>query len=122
MNTLFPSPDPFALWVYLSGKPLLWLTVTLLAYVLADRISIRTNRHPLANPVPLAIGMICAILLASNTPYKQYFEGAQFVHFLIGPATVALAVPIWAHPFGAACGVCGGKRQCRPHRQSLWSA
>ena len=33
---------------------------------------------------------------ATGTPYPTYFEGAKFVHFLIGPATVALAVPLYA--------------------------
>lgn len=45
----------FALWVYLSRTPLLWLSVTLVAYLVADRISARTGRHPLANPVLHAI-------------------------------------------------------------------
>jgi predicted murein hydrolase (TIGR00659 family) len=31
----------------------------------------------------------------TDTPYGHYFEGAQFVHFLLGPATVALAVPLY---------------------------
>jgi len=36
----------FALWVYLSRTPLLSLTVTLVAYLVADRVSARTDRHP----------------------------------------------------------------------------
>ena len=28
-------------------------------------------------------------------PYAKYFEGAQFVHFLLGTATVSLAIPIY---------------------------
>ena len=43
--------DPFSLWVYLSQSPLLWLTVTLLVYALADAFSLWTHRHPFANPV-----------------------------------------------------------------------
>jgi predicted murein hydrolase (TIGR00659 family) len=31
----------------------------------------------------------------TGTPYKTYFEGAQFVHFMLGPATVALAMPLY---------------------------
>jgi predicted murein hydrolase (TIGR00659 family) len=82
------------LWVYLSGSPLLWLTATLLAYVIADAISAKLNRHPLANPVLLAVIVVSVVLLASGTPFPRYFAGAQFVHFLLGPATVALAVPL----------------------------
>ena len=83
------------LWVYLAASPLLWLTLTLAAYVLAEAVAVRCKRHPLANPVLLAVAMMAALLGATHTSYATYFEGAQFVHFLLGPATVALAVPLW---------------------------
>lgn len=86
-----------SLWVYLSGSPLLWLTVTLAAYVTADAVSAALRRHPLANPVLMAVVLVAALLLATGTPYPDYFAGAQFVHFLLGPATVALAVPLVQH-------------------------
>jgi putative effector of murein hydrolase len=82
------------LWVYLSASPLLWLTATLAAYVVADAISLRFKRHPAANPVLIAVIIVSAILLITHTQYPTYFAGAQFVHFLLGPATVALAVPL----------------------------
>lgn len=85
------------LWVYLAADPLLWLTVTLAAYVVADRISARFGRHPLANPVLIAVAILAAILTATRTPFETYFQGAQFVHFLLGPATVALALPLHRH-------------------------
>jgi len=87
----------FAVWVYLSRTPLLWLTVTLVAYAVADRIATATNRNPLANPVLVAIAITAAVLEATRTPYATYFEGAQFVHFLLGPATVALAFPLYEY-------------------------
>jgi predicted murein hydrolase (TIGR00659 family) len=42
-----------------------------------------------------AIWMIGLVLTLTGTPYPTYFQGAQFVHFLLGPATVALAVPLY---------------------------
>ena len=84
------------LWVYLSASPLLWLTATLAAYVAADALQRRLNRHPLANPVLLAVVLLVAVLHFSRTPYETYFNGAQFVHFMLGPATVALGVPLAA--------------------------
>lgn len=87
--------DPFSLWVYLSQSPLLWLTVTLLVYAIADAFSRRTHRHPFANPVLHAMWIIGLFLKLTNTSYAAYFGGAQFVHFLLGPATVALAVPLY---------------------------
>jgi predicted murein hydrolase (TIGR00659 family) len=89
--------DIVDLWVYLSGGPLLWLTVTIVAYVIADAISQRFNRHPIANPVLISVVMVSAILVATGTSFPVYFAGAQFVHFLLGPATVALAVPLVRH-------------------------
>ena len=82
------------LWVYLSTSPLAWLTLTLAAYVIADWIARRLNRHPLANPVIIAVALVIVALQVSSTPFEVYFEGAQFVHFLLGPATVALAIPL----------------------------
>lgn len=90
------APDPlFELWVYLSASPLLWLTVTLGAFLLARRLAEAARFHPLVNPVLLAIGFTVAILHFSDTPYATYFEGAQFIHFALGPATVALGVPLY---------------------------
>ncbi|ETX15802.1 membrane protein [Roseivivax halodurans JCM 10272] len=83
------------LWTYLARDPLLWLTVTLLAYVTAERLSDLAGRHPLANPVLIAVILLSALLLVTRTPYPTYFEGAQFVHFMLGPATVALALPLF---------------------------
>jgi predicted murein hydrolase (TIGR00659 family) len=89
------SDNPFSLWVYLSQSPLLWLTVTLVVYATADAASLATQRHPLANPVLHSIWIIGLFLLLTGTSYSTYFAGAQFVHFLLGPATVALAVPLY---------------------------
>ena len=90
------APRIADIWVYLSASPLLWLTITLLAYQGAYWVYARANFHPLLNPVPIAIVALVIALKATGTEYPTYFEGAQFVHFLLGPATVALAVPLYA--------------------------
>jgi putative effector of murein hydrolase len=90
-------PKLDSLWVYLAATPLLGLTTTLLAYVFAYRIYERTRMNPLANPVAIAVILLVTLLALTDTPYRTYFEGAQFVHFLLGPATVALAVPLYAN-------------------------
>ncbi|MCR6636276.1 LrgB family protein [Devosia sp.] len=83
------------IWVYLSASPLLWLTATILAYLLALAISAKLGGTPIANSVLIAGLLIIALLQVTQTSYAQYFEGAQFVHFLLGPATVALAIPLY---------------------------
>ncbi|GEC95081.1 MAG: hypothetical protein RLZZ220_3340 [Pseudomonadota bacterium] len=82
------------IWVYLSAQPLVWLTLTLATYLLAITLHRKAGGHPAANPVLISVGILVALLLATDTPYQRYFDGAQFVHFLLGPATVALAVPL----------------------------
>ncbi len=84
----------FELWVYLAASPLLWLTLTLGAWLIADQIAQRAGRHPAANPVLISILLVVAALAATRTRYDTYFAGAQFIHFLLGPATVALAIPL----------------------------
>ncbi|HUE96041.1 MAG TPA: LrgB family protein [Longimicrobiaceae bacterium] len=83
------------IWVYLSASPLLHLTLTIAAYTLNDHLYRRSGRHPLLNPVLTSVLLLVAIFTVSGTDYPTYFEGAQFVHFLLGPATVALAVPLY---------------------------
>lgn len=85
------------IWVYLATTPLLGLTVTLLAYQAAHWLYIKARMNPLANPVAMSVAFLVALLWFTETPYETYFEGAQFVHFLLGPATVALAVPLFAN-------------------------
>ena len=89
--------NPFSIWVYLSATPLLWLALTLVSWIVADAIARACGRHPLVNPVLIAIAAMGAVLIATGTPYETYFQGAQFVHFLLGPATVAIAVPLVRH-------------------------
>lgn len=86
----------FELWVYLSASPLLWLSVTLGCYVLSEAVYQRAGSHPCANPVLTSVGTLAVLLATTDTSYQSYFEGAQFVHFLLGPATVSLAVPLSA--------------------------
>lgn len=85
------------IWSYLERAPLLWLTATLAAYVAADAIFRASGRRPWVNPVLLAVAMLGTLLWLTGTTYAAYFEGAQFVHFMLGPATVALALPLHAN-------------------------
>ena len=84
-----------ALWVYLAASPLLGLTLTLLAYQGGVWLFRCSGQQAWANPVPLAILFIGTLLWLTETPYATYFEGAQFVHFMLGPATVCLALPMY---------------------------
>jgi predicted murein hydrolase (TIGR00659 family) len=83
------------IWVYLAAEPLLWLTVTLAVFVGGTWLNRKLGGHPLAHPVLVAMVVLIGLLLLTRTTYETYFEGAQFIHFLLGPATVALAIPLY---------------------------
>jgi predicted murein hydrolase (TIGR00659 family) len=88
-------PKFVELWVYLSATPLFGLTATLVTYVLAHAMYQRVQQAPWANPVLWSVVVIASVLLVTGTPYPTYFAGAQFIHFLLGPAVVALGWPLW---------------------------
>ncbi len=87
--------DFVQLWVYLSATPLFGLTATLVAYLLAQAFYQRMQHAPWANPVAWTVVVLALLLTLSATPYPTYFSGAQFIHFLLGPAVVALGWPLW---------------------------
>lgn len=92
--------DLHEIWVYLARDPLAALTATLLAWMAGLRLAALCRWHPAANPVVFAVAILASLMLATGVDYRAYFQGAQFVHFLLGPATVALAVPLyrqWGH-------------------------
>jgi len=82
------------LWTPLAATPLLWLVVTLAAYVIGLAMRRDCGGSAFASPVLVAIVFVVVVVLATGTSYKAYFAGAQFINFLLGPATVALAIPL----------------------------
>jgi predicted murein hydrolase (TIGR00659 family) len=85
----------YYIWIYLQAEPLFWLTLTIGSYLIADFIYRKSNLFPLLNPVALSVLLVSLILIVFNIQYERYFDGAKFIHFLLGPATVALAIPIY---------------------------
>jgi len=96
MHKLLPLPF-FHVWAYLQTQPLLGLTATLCTWELASFLDARAGHKAFTNPTVLSIIFLATALLITHTPYSAYFTGAQYVHFLLGPATVALAVPMYAN-------------------------
>ncbi|MFC1672992.1 LrgB family protein [Pseudomonadota bacterium] len=85
----------YQIWVYLSTTPLLGLTLTLVAYQGGMWLYEKSGMNPLLNPVLIAVLVLVGLLMVTGTDYQTYFDGAKFVHFMLGPATVALAVPLY---------------------------
>ena len=84
-----------SLWVYLAATPLFGLTATIVTYVVMHAAYVRLGQAPWANPVLWTVLALVALLAMTDTAYPAYFAGAQFIHFLLGPAVVALAWPLW---------------------------
>lgn len=79
----------------LSSTHLPWLVLTMLVYLATMALYRRSNCHPLLIPVFPAVVIIVCILLATDTPYATYKQGVEWLNILIGPATVALAIPLY---------------------------
>lgn len=84
-------------WVYFAARPLFWIVVTMIAFLVATWINRKAGGTALLHPVFVSMLMIIGLLVLTKTDYNTYFEGAQFIHFLLGPATVALAIPLYDH-------------------------
>lgn len=74
---------------------MLALFITLVAYQIGLWAYQKTKHNPLVNPVAIAVILVATCIELFDMPYEKYFQGAQFIHFLLGSATVALAIPIY---------------------------
>jgi putative effector of murein hydrolase len=63
--------------------------------LLAQAAYAHLQQAPWANPVLWSVVALATVLLSTGVSYPTYFAGAQFIHFLLGPAVVALAWPLW---------------------------
>lgn len=83
-----------SIWTIFSGSGVFWLSLTLLVFYGAQQTQRRWDTA-LFNPVLISIAIISLILLTTQTPYASYAQATRILHFLLGPATVALAVPLY---------------------------
>lgn len=83
------------LWYFLLHLKLFWLSCTLLAWQFSLQVSRRSAGNPLCNPILLSVILVGGFLLLTGVDYATYFSGAKFIAFLLGPATVALGIPLY---------------------------
>jgi predicted murein hydrolase (TIGR00659 family) len=83
------------LWVYLRETPLFWLTLTLVIFQASVWVLKRLPDWPVLNPFLSTTLILIAVLLVTDTPYETYISQAGLLQFLLGPATVALAIPMY---------------------------
>ena len=89
-----------AAWQALIHHPLFGVGITLGTYQLA-LAAYERNRwlwlKPMLQPVLLSMLAVIGILLACDLSYREYQQNVQLLIILLGPATVALAVPLFVN-------------------------
>lgn len=80
---------------HLLHLPLTWFLATLVVYKFSLIVQRRTNYSAIAHPVVVSAAILVAVLLLAGVEYDVYFDGSRFIHLMLGPATVALAVPLY---------------------------
>jgi predicted murein hydrolase (TIGR00659 family) len=81
--------------LHVAGEGMLWLCVTFAFYLGARWLQAKLKGNPAANPVLIAAAPIIALLVFSGTPYEDYARGGSILLWILGPATVGLAVPLY---------------------------
>ena len=79
----------------LLNSPLFGIGLTVILYAMSEIIVDRFNLNvlpPFVIACPLVISVIAFV---PGVEYKQYQAGAEFINFLLGPATIALALPLY---------------------------
>ncbi|MBM3107534.1 MAG: LrgB family protein [Pseudomonas sp.] len=78
----------------LEPMPLFWLMLTLSAYLGSRWLYRRTGRY-LLSPLILVPALLLAVAVPLNTAYAEYSRDTHWLMAVLGPVTVAFAVPIW---------------------------
>ncbi|WP_434456953.1 LrgB family protein [Stutzerimonas urumqiensis] len=81
-------------WQAVIGHPLFGVGITLASYQLACLAYERT-RWVLLQPVLVSMVLVIAVLLLCGIEYADYRRASELLTVLLGPATVALAVPLF---------------------------
>lgn len=84
-----------ALIEYITNTPLVWLILTLGSFKLGIIIYEKFDKHTLLQPIIIAYAIIMSTLFITGVSYEEYFKGVEIIHFFLGPATVALALPLY---------------------------
>ena len=82
-------------WDALLHTPLFGIALTLAVAVLSRRLWLAARQTALLTPVLVTIVLVAAFLALTGIDYETYMIGGSYLTFLLGPATVALAVPLY---------------------------
>ncbi len=68
--------------------------ISLITYFVGMELK-KKLKHSLLNPLLLSIVFTIIFLLVSKVSYDTYYEGAKYISYLLTPATVCLAIPLY---------------------------
>lgn len=72
----------------------MWLPVTVIVFFIARFIAIKA-KNPIFNPLLLSIAILIPLLLVLNVPFDTYYADNEWISYLLQPAVVALAYPLY---------------------------
>lgn len=81
----------------LLSSPIFWVTMTLGAYLIGVLLYEGLNRNAFLPPVLTGVMVIVFLLWLTDTPYKLYRVGGDYIHFMLAPTVVMLAVLLYRH-------------------------
>lgn len=84
-----------ALTQYITNTPLIWLILTLSSFKFGIIVYEKFNKNTLLQPIIVSYAIIMTTLFITGVSYEEYFKGVEIIHFFLGPATVALALPLF---------------------------
>lgn len=78
----------------ITGSAFFGVFISILGYEVGLLLK-KKLKHPVFNPLHIAIIFVIAALLLLGIDYDSYNEGAKYISYLLTPATVCLAVPLY---------------------------
>ncbi|HDY7996224.1 TPA: LrgB family protein [Vibrio vulnificus] len=72
----------------------MWLLVTIAVFLFARWLAIKIN-NPLANPLLISIAILIPMLTVLKIPFETYYADNQWISYMLQPAVVALAYPLY---------------------------
>lgn len=79
------------------SMPLFWTSLTIFTFVLGQKLYHLLGNSAFLPPVMTSIALCALVLELSGNPFSVYMEGGQYLHWMLGPSVVMLAVPLYQH-------------------------
>lgn len=81
--------------IELLHTPLFWATLTIGAFIIGQRLYHLLGNSAFLPPILTGIILVSVVLEVTGISFDTYMEGGQFLHLMLGPVVVMLAVPLY---------------------------